>query len=332
MRIFLPLAVLSALNVWAQGQAPSPGQKPAASSTPQTLQVTIPAEAVAPISSLPPATVVATVDGKKVTAGELQAVLKALPPQVQQQAQADRRRFLEQYGILRRLADEARQQKLDQQSPYKESIEYGAMQVLYQAEMNRKFAEIPVAPEDIKKAYEANKDKYVQARVRAIYLPFSTAPVSQADSKGKPLLTEAEAKAKAEDIVKQIRGGTDFVKMVKEYSADPKSVQKDGDFGFIHQTDPIPADLKKVIFSAKIGEITEPVRQANGFYIFRVDEVGPQPYTEVEGAITNELKQAQFGTWISSLQKSIDIKMEHEVPSTVYTVPKASGSAAQPAK
>jgi parvulin-like peptidyl-prolyl isomerase len=191
---------------------------------------------------------------------------------------------------------------------------------------------MPVSPEEVKKNYENNKDKYLQAKVRAIYMQFSTAPVSQPDSKGKPLPTEAEAKAKAEDIVKQIRGGADFVKMVKEYSSDAKSVEKDGDFGFIHKADPIPADVKNVIFSAKAGDVTNPVRQANGFYIFRIEEVGPQPYNEVQGTITTELKNAQFSAWITSLQKSLDIKMEHELPPGIQVTPQPSGSAAQPSK
>ncbi len=294
--------------------------------------MTIPAAAVIPIDQLPTSTVIATVDGKKVTAGELQVVLKALPPQVQQQAQANRRQFVEQYGILRRLSDEARKEGLDKQSPYKESIEYGTMQVLYQAQLNRKFAELPVAPEEIEKTYEASKDKYQQARVRAIYIRFSSAPASQPDANGKPLPTEEEAKAKAEDIVKKIREGADFVKMVKEYSNDPKSVEKDGDFGFIHKNDPIPTELKNVIFSAKPGDVAGPVRQANGFYIFRIEETGTQPLAQVRDAITNEVKNKQFGAWITSLQKSLDIKMEAELPAGVQAVPQVSGSSVQPAK
>jgi len=351
MRTILPLAVISVASVWAQGQQqPSPelvekmkseakaavmaGQKPAAapSKPGSTYQVNIPAEAVVPIGTLPPSTVVATVDGRKVTAGDLQAVLKALPPQVQQQAQADRRKFVEQYGVLLRLSGDARKDKLDQQSPYREAIEYGTMQVLYQAEINKKFADMNIPQEELKKAYDSGKDKYVQAKVRAIYIPFSTAPVSQADANGKKLLSESEAKAKADDLVKQIRGGADFIKLVKEHSGDARSVEKDGDFGHIHKSDNIPVDLKNVIFSAKQGEVTEPVRQANGFYIFRIEEVGAQPFDEVQGTITNELKNAQFVAWLSGLQKSLDIKMEHEVPPGIQLTPMPSGSVAPPAK
>lgn len=346
MKSVLPVLILSVAGLWAQGQqTPSPqlidrtksevkapGQTAAGQKDVKTYQVNVPAEAVLPITALPPATVVATIDGEKVTAGELQAVLKNMPQNVQQQAQTDRRRFVEQFGILRKLSEDAKKEKLDQQSPWKEAIAYGVMQVLYQAEINKKFTELPVAQEEIKKEYDASPDKYLQAKVRAIYLPFSNAPVSQADPKGKKVLSEAEAKAKGEDLVKQIRGGADFIKLVKENSGDPKSVEKDGDFGFIHKVDPIPEDLKKAIFAAKKGDVTDPVRQPNGFYIFRIEDLGPQPLDQVQGAITNELKNKQFMTWLGGIQKSLDIKMEHEAPAGIKLTPAPAGSTPMPSK
>lgn len=340
MRIILSLAVLSALNMGAQGQAPQPPaagdkakaapQGAAASGGPRTYKVDVPAAAVLPIGTLPPETLMATIDGRKVTAGDLQAMLKMLPPQVQQQAQADRRKFIEQYGLMLRLSNEAKKDKLDQQSPYKEQFEYMTMQFLAQSQINRKFEEFPVPQDDVKKAYESNKDKYSQAKVKVIYLQFSTAPVSQADSKGKPLMTEADAKTKADDLVKQLRAGADFVKFVKEYSADAKSAEKDGDFGFLHKADRIPDEIKNAVFAAKPGEIAGPVRQPNGFYIFRVEETGAQPLEEVSGTIQNELKDGKFREWLSGLQKSLDIKMENEMPKGVQAVTPQSPAAHQP--
>jgi parvulin-like peptidyl-prolyl isomerase len=348
MRIILSLAVLSALTLSVQGQAPQPSgsgdkakaapQGAAASGAPNTITMDVPAAAALPIGALPPETLMATIDGRKVTAGELQAMLKMLPPQVQQQAQADRRKFIEQYGLMVRLSEEAKKDKLDQKSPYKEQFEYMTMQFLAQSQISRKFEEFPVPQDDVKKAYESNKDKYAQAKVKVIYLQFSTAPVSQADSKGKPLMTEAEAKAKADDLVKQLRAGADFVKLVKEYSADARSAEKDGDFGFLHKADRIPDEIKNAVFAAKPGEIAGPVRQANGFYIFRVEESGTQPLEELSGTIQNELKDGKFREWLTGLQKSLDIKMENELPKGVQLVtpspaaPRPSNSAAVPSK
>jgi peptidyl-prolyl cis-trans isomerase C len=348
MKFLFPLTILSALSLCAQTQTPAPAaagqvkaQAPAAAqpATPapakgpmKTYQMQIPAAAVIPIAALPPDTVIATVDGEKVTAGELQLVLRQVPPQAQQMAQSNRRLFVEQYGMLRRLSKEAVDAKIDRQSPWKEMLAYAQMNILYRAAIDMHANTIVVAADDVRKLYDTKKDDYLQAKVKAIYLPFNTAPVSQADSKGKALPSEAEAKAKAEDLVKRIRGGADFDKVAKEYAGDEKPGAKDSDT-YIRKADTlIPPDVKKVLFAAKAGEVTEPVRQANRFCIFRVEEIGAQPFDEVQGPIADQLKTLQMKKWFDELQKSIDVKMEYEIPSVAQPVPAPSTSVAPPQK
>jgi peptidyl-prolyl cis-trans isomerase D len=204
------------------------------------------------------------------------------------------------------------------------------MQMLAQARIGRRFDEIQIPSEEVNSVYEASKDRFMQAKVKAIYLPFSAAPVSQTDDQGKKVLTEGEAKAKAEDLLKQIRGGADFVKLVKENSGDPASVAKDGDFGTIRKGDQIPAPVKAAIFSSKAGDVTEPVRQAKGYYLFRIEEIGPQPLQEAQAAITNELKDGRFKEWLTSVQKSVEIKEEGIDMTTEAAQPSSSPQPAAP--
>ncbi len=351
MRILVPVVFALALPVWAQ-QAPSPETvekmkaaaqdavqsgksgvqqvNPQAPQAPKrTMEVTVPAQNVLPISALPPDTVIATANGEKVTAGQLQAVLQSLPPQMQQQAQSNRKAFVEQYVLLKLLTEQAKKARLDEQSPWKQAIDYGIMRVLSQAAMSKKVDEFIITNDEIKQAYDGNKDKYVQAKVKAIYVPFTTAPVSQADANGKKMLTEAEAKAKAEDLMKQAKAGADFVKLVKENSGDPNTVAKDGDYGFIKKTDQIPNDLKSAIFTAKAGDIAGPVRQPNGFYVFRIEELGAQPFDQVSLSIMNEIKTRRFQEWMSGLQKTIDVKLE-TLPVTTREVPPQQGGLTAP--
>jgi peptidyl-prolyl cis-trans isomerase C len=364
MKTLLTLAIVSALSVAAQTQTQAPAPSPAAEKpksetapassakpvirvvpgpAPKTYKMTVPVADAIPITQLPPATVIATVDGQQVTAGQLQGILRNLPPQVQQKAQADRKEFLSQYGALLRLVQEAKKANLDQKSPWKETIEYNTMQVLYEAAVMEKRAELAVAPEEAQKYYDANKEQYAQVKVKAIYLPFNTSPTSQADSHGKALPTEADAKVQAEDLVKQARAGADFVKLVKEYSGDPTSAAKDGDFPAIRKTDSqIPPEIRKVLFSAKQGEVTDPVRQQRGFYIFRIEETGFEPLSEVQKSIDEHLKSEQLGKWLTDLQKSVEVKMADETPAPAAgpapaptpakPAPVPSASTAPPAK
>jgi peptidyl-prolyl cis-trans isomerase C len=348
MKTLLTLTFVFALGIAAQTPPPAaepkaqtppaPSAKPGiqvvpAPDKPKTYQMTIPVMDAIPITKLPPSTVLATVDGQKVTAGDLQTILLSLPAQAQQRAQSNRHELFVEYGLMQRLIKDAKKANLDQKSPWKEEISYSEMQILSQAAIAQKSEEMAVPPAEIQKFYDENKERYAQVKVKGIYLPFNSSPTSQADSHGKPLPTEEEAKAKAEDLVKQARAGADFVKLVKAESGDPTSVAKDGDFPPLRKSSAqIPEDIKKAVFSAKAGDVTEPLRQQRGFYIFRIEEVGYEPLTEVQKAIGDQLKSEHVNQWLSEMQKSVEVKVEGEAtapaPVPAAAAPAPSSSAA----
>ena len=342
MKTLFALGIAVALTVSAQTQTPAatppaaPAAKPVAiqvtpGAEPHSFQVGLATPKPTPITELPPATVVATVDGQKVTAAQLQAILKNVPAPVQQKIEGDRKEFVTQYALFMRLVDMARKQKLEQQSPYKENIEYQTMVVLQGAAVEQKGKELTVSPEDIKKYYDANQDKYDLVKFKAIYLPFNTSPTSAPDGSGKALASEADAQAKADDLVKQARAGADFIKLVKDNSGDPTSVAKDGDFPPIHKTDKVPPEIVKALFAAKAGEVTDPVKQARGFYIFKIVESGAEPLAQVQDSIKAELQKDQLKKWLDDLKTSIQVKMEDEA-APAQSAPAPSASTAPPQK
>jgi len=256
--------------------------------------------------------VVATIDGKPVSAAEIQALFRVIGPQAQQTARQNPKSFLQQYAMLKRLSEEAEKNKLDQKSPYKEAVAASRMQILYQAQVQETYEQTAVRAEEEKKFYEDNKDRFAQARVKVIYIPFSANPPAQTDPNAKKVLTEAEAKARAADLVKQIRAGADFIKLVKEHSQDPTSVAKDGDFPVISKADKIPEDIKAAVFALKQGEVSAPVRAPNGFYIFRGEEITTKAFEQARGEIYNELKLARLKESLDAIQKSVQVKIENE--------------------
>jgi peptidyl-prolyl cis-trans isomerase C len=277
----------------------------------------------------PPETVIATIDGKKLTYGELEHFMQGLPPQTRQAAMRNRKQFVQQFALMQRLSELAEKSKLEEKSPYKEALVFNRMNILMQAQINETYNSFPVPPEEEKKFYEENKSKYEQVTLKVIYIPF-TAHAAGAAAEGQKHLTEEEAKAKAEQLVKEIRGGADFVKLVKENSEDATSKAKDGDFGTLSRADNLPESIRSVVFNLKAGEVSEPARQPNGFYVFRAEAVSAKPYTEVREQIFNELKNAKLKAWMDSTTKSLDIKFEDDqpVPGAALPVP----GAAQPTK
>lgn len=259
-----------------------------------------------------PDTVLATIDGRKLTFGELETYLNGLGPEQKTAALANRTALVKQFALFMRLLDLAKSEKLDEQSPYKEAIEAGRSQVLANAALDFKYRNLLVMPDDQKKFYESNKDRYTQAKVQVLYIGFVADPAAAAkDVPGKKYRSEEEARAKAEEIRRQIKTREDFVKMVKDFSEDETTKARDGDFGDIKKSDSIPNEIKQVIFSLKVGELSGLIPQRNGFYLFRLDALNFQSYESVKDSIYNELKDQRTQLWVKE-QNERPFKIENE--------------------
>ena len=81
------------------------------------------------------------------------------------------------------------------------------------------------------------------------------------------------------------------MKLVKEYSEEPTSKAKDGDFGTFHGSDNIPEPTRSMVMALKTGEVSDPVRQPNGVYLFRAEEVLAGLFDKVSEEIFTQLRQ-----------------------------------------
>ncbi len=294
--------------VWAQSAAP-PAAPPTRPVHQPDASVTI--DMSKAIAATPPDTVIAIFDGdRKLTLGELDSFLQAMPPNMAEAARRDRKGFVQQFALMNHLSEMAQKAKLDQQSPTREALAFNRMYLLMNAQLHEVLTAINVPPAEVEAAYNKDKDKFKQVKVKAIYIPFSAAPSSSAPSDPKHR-TEAEAQDKITKLRAAIVAGGDFVKAVKENSEDPTSVAKGGDFGTLRSTDNLPEAIRTAIFALKQGEVSQPVKQPNGFYLFRAEEVTAQPLSEVQEQILNELKQARFKKWMDEASSSLNLKIEN---------------------
>jgi len=118
--------------------------------------------------------------------------------------------------------------------------------------------------QEIKAYFDAHKADYQtpdQARSRHILI--KVAP--NADAK-----TDAAAKAKAEDILKQLKAGANFADLAKKNSDDPGSKDSGGELPFAQHGTMVP-EFDKAIFGQKIGDI-EIVKSQFGYHIVQVEE------------------------------------------------------------
>jgi len=239
-------------------------------------------------------------DGAKFTMGDFTRVYTVLSPAQQQLALHDRRQFLHQWAFMRKLARMAVEAKIDQQSPYKDAIEHDRLQILSEAKIADALNQIVVEPAQIVKAYETGKGKYAQVKVKAIYIAVGES------------LSESQALAKATKLLKAIRAGADFVKLVKENSDDDTSREKNGDFDTIRYSDNIPVSFRDAVFALKEGEVTEPLQQPNGYYLLRAEEITFRPLSDVRDEIYNELKNSLAKAWLDKTNMETTVTIVNE--------------------
>ncbi len=263
-------------------------------------------------SSVTPDAVVCEIDGKKYTAAEVTKLLADFPPQMQLAIKSDPKKALSYILLMRYLAGEAEKAKLDQQSPTKEALDYQRLNTMAQAQINqvRNFQFNPT-PDQQEQYYKSNSGNYQEAKVKVIYVAFSANPVTSSDPKAKKPLTEPEAKARIEDLRKKVASGGDFSQIAKDNSDDKESATKGGDFPVLKRNSPYPEEIKKAVLLLKPGQVSEPLRQPNGYYLIRLEELKAQPYEEVRTQIYEEMKQKEFGDWMQALQKRYDVKVEN---------------------
>jgi len=253
-------------------------------------------------------TVVAVVNGASYTSAGMTNVLNGAPPTVRQSASRKPREFLIQLAVMSRLADEARKLKLNEKPPASDRIRWTDMQTLMQAKIDETMKAISNSAEEAEQFYKDNAKKYQRARVKMIYIAYSLAPPPPGAA-NRPR-TEAEARKRAEEALAKVKAGTDFTLAVQEYSDDPGSKANNGEFMPILATDSrVPEDVKKAIFSTAVGEVTPAIQQPNGFYLFRVEESGVIPYSEIRNQAYEELRQIKFQKWFEDVRNGIKVQI-----------------------
>jgi peptidyl-prolyl cis-trans isomerase D len=149
-----------------------------------------------------------------------------------------------------------------------------------------------VTDAEVQQYYNQHQSDYhVDDQVKVRHILIKVDP--NADTK-----TDAAAKQKAEDILKQLHNGGNFAELAKKYSDDPGSKEQGGELGFIKHGVTVP-EFDKAAFALQPGQISDLVRTKYGYHIIQAEEkqaAHTRPLDEVKPEIVSLLtrqKEAQ---------------------------------------
>jgi peptidyl-prolyl cis-trans isomerase D len=138
--------------------------------------------------------------------------------------------------------------------------------------------------EELRRIYEEEAERFTQPeqrRARHILVTLD------ANADGQ---TEADAKARIDEVRSRILAGEDFAALAKELSEDPGSASQGGDLGLFGRGIMDPA-FEQAVFSAEQGQLGEPVRSQFGYHLIEVTEIekgSVKPFEEVRGELAAE--------------------------------------------
>ncbi len=186
----------------------------------------------------------------------------------------------------------------DYRKEVEENIVYG-----YMRQQKRKSAST-ISPVKIEAFYRENKDRFYQedqVHLRLIQL------ARGADD------TDETLRKKADDLVAQLKSGTSFTDLARQFSTDSRRT-KGGDWGWQRRSD-LRKEFSDIIFSLDAGKYSDPVIMPEGAFLLFVEErkkAGILPIDDVRDQIERMLVQQSASQaqerWLEKLRRNGYVK------------------------
>jgi peptidyl-prolyl cis-trans isomerase D len=149
-----------------------------------------------------------------------------------------------------------------------------------------------VTDAEIQAYYNQHKDQFEvkdQVKVRHILIAVPAGADAKAD---------AAAKAKAEDLLKQIKAGGNFADLAAKNSDDPGSKAQGGELGWLDRGKTVP-EFDKMAFALNPGQTSDLVKTQFGYHILQVEDkktAHTRPLDEVKAEIVPVIEQNKLGS------------------------------------
>jgi peptidyl-prolyl cis-trans isomerase C len=226
-------------------------------------------------------------DSVAITAADMQADSLRMPPEMRNTVLQRPETVLQIASNLyarRVFADRAAAEDLDKDPQVAAALKVARDKVLSDAMLERldkKAIPSEAALEGLaRNAYRAKPERFKVAeevKIRHILIAEKT----------------AESRAKAEDVLAELKKGADFATLAKESSADVSSAAKGGDLGYFAKGRMVPEFDAAAFALQKSGETSGLVETKFGYHILQLDDRRPprtRPFEEVRDELMKEVR------------------------------------------
>ncbi|MBI1300340.1 MAG: rotamase [Alphaproteobacteria bacterium] len=236
--------------------------------------------------------VVAKVDGKDITRGDVIALINTMPDQIKQLPVEQLFTIAIEQMINNKVVDSlASKSSIRKDDEVQELIAQAAEQII-RTKYIEKAVDERVTEDLLQQRYKAYVDNFPKIE----------------EIKVAHILVEKEADAKK--LIGELNGGADFAELAKANSQD-NTAENGGELGYFSKTDVVP-EFSEAAFKLEPGTFTKaPVKTDFGYHIIRVDDKRMRPPAEFEQAkpfIRQEVERGLLSEVITDLRSGFEIE------------------------
>lgn len=289
----LAMATLAGTSfaVQADDTAPqAPGAAPAASPAGQ-----VPGADAAQAKPIDPKTVVARVNGKDITRQDVIDSANNLPPQIKANIEMVFPQLTDRLIGLTLITSEGRSENLQNDPEVKAIVQRFEDEAIRQVFLNR-LVKTKITDEAVKAKYDQDlKDHPPQDEVKVAHILVKT-------------------EKEANDILAELKKGTDFAKLAKDKSIDKGSAVNGGDLGmyFTQNGGEVVQPFADAAFTLKSGEVTQkPVQTQFGWHIIKLEDrrkQTPPSFDEQKDQIRQQLAEDMVQQEVKDLRAKAKVE------------------------
>lgn len=233
--------------------------------------------------------VLATVNGDKIYAGQVDKQMTGIPPQLMQGHEVEVRQQLVQRLVEQSLLDQAiKTAGVEKDPAYKEQLEQAGRQIAANLLMQKKVDEA-LTPQVLQQAYDATKAQLTFPAVKARHILVAT-------------------EAEANKIIAEATPGN-FADLAKSKSIGP-SKDNGGELGWFRKEAMVP-EFAKVAFNTPVGTIAQtPVKTQFGWHVILVEDKNDKylpPFEQVAPQLKQQLSQQVVQGYLNELRQNAKI-------------------------
>jgi len=244
--------------------------------------------------------ILAKVKNRPITVKMVSERIEKLPSSLQEAANEDRKKFLENMLIESILYEEAKKSRVGNRKDVKELVEAANRKIVISKYVELEVDDkIIVKEEEIENFYNSADSQFIVGEKRKMQHALV------------PTFEEAEI------FLQKLNSGEKFYDLVKTYSVGPAKTNG-GDIGYIGQGDLMP-QIEEICFSLKKNEISDIIKTHLGYHIIKVIDILPahkKPLNEVKNQVVQYIKamkkQQIMLEFIKKLSKKYEVKIYEE--------------------